>query len=168
MIHHAVGELAAMLTALQSDADLGLLASVADRVSRRNVRRLPRPCRYIFEEWPKERSRSNRRRCIRRHREARLPQEHDRREGQANRPIDFSAFLARTAFSNQSKTRACRGARSNESHTRPMGRVRNRKMCAQQSSSPGSLLSPISMCNYKLGVVRVHRYVSKSSEKFSS
>ena len=31
MIHHAVGELAAVLTALQSDADLGLLASVADR-----------------------------------------------------------------------------------------------------------------------------------------
>ena len=31
MIHNAVGELAAVLTALQSDADLGLLASVADR-----------------------------------------------------------------------------------------------------------------------------------------
>ena len=31
MIHNAVGELAAVLTALQTDADLGLLASVADR-----------------------------------------------------------------------------------------------------------------------------------------
>ena len=31
MIHEGVGELAAVLTALQNDADLGLLASVADR-----------------------------------------------------------------------------------------------------------------------------------------
>ena len=30
-IHHSVGELAAVLTALQNDVDLGFLASVADR-----------------------------------------------------------------------------------------------------------------------------------------